>query len=447
MDQILCGNSPLGKRIEHRQPMSTEAIQYQAMGQVPILVTDDHKTIRERAAKKIRLNLREAFGEGIEDHVLIQSEAHSLAPKELGAYEKGIFLVDIHLGKEHKKAGIQFIEDIRKTVPQALIIVLTGYPDRRKEAEEAGADFFFVKKYSEFEEIFHEISTHIAHFIDDLAIPRVAEHQTVATVLNFQAMPQGKVNDATQVYFARKVLKQDIQSDRTDWIEGFDDEEDLEVWFAGDADWELTLTEQRVPSPLTIEVHRHIWDGQWAGLIIQEGDGEALHLPLETPEKILAWQDISAPKWPSKWRILTEIAIAYSIWDWYREERFTLPVLKALLLPLSDLGKMEIPKLCAQDGENAGEEPDEILDRLESLKELVDWQVLDVMRGTVEQEETETEGVQVRLDSLIDKERRLDQFHQETLAENGVKYTDSQFLLTAIQIRSGTYTYHIEPID
>ena len=69
------------------------------------------------------------------------------------------------------------------------------------------------------------------------------------------------------------------------------------------------------------------------------------------------------------------------------------------------------------------------------------------MRGTVEQEETVTEGIQVRLDSWIDKEQRLDQFHQETLAENGVKYTDSQFLLTAIQIRSGTYTYHIEPID
>ncbi|MEO0584069.1 MAG: response regulator [Bacteroidota bacterium] len=427
--------------------MRKEAIQYQALGQVPILVTDDHKTIRERAAKKIRLNLREALGEEIDTHVLIQSEAQRLASEKLVDYEKGIFLVDIHLGKEHKKAGIQFIEDIRKTVPQALIIVLTGYPDRREEAEEAGADFFFVKKYSEFEEIFHEISTHIAHFIDDLAVPKVAEHQTVATVLNFQTMPQEEVNDATQVYFARKVLKQDIQAERTDWIEGFDEEEDLEVWFAGDVSWELTLAEQKAHVPLTIEVHRHIWDGKWAGLIIQEGDGDVLHLPLETPEKIQAWQDVSAPKWPTKWRILTEIAIAQSIWDWYREERFALPILKALLLPLSDLGKMEIPKLCAQYGKDAREAPDQILDRLESLKELVEWQVLDVMRGTVEQEETEAEGVQVRLDSLIDEERRLDQFHQETLAENGIKYADSRFLLTAIQIRSGTYTYHIEPMD
>ncbi|MEL6131828.1 MAG: hypothetical protein AAFR59_00540 [Bacteroidota bacterium] len=124
--------------------MRLQATNYQALGQIPILVTDDHKSIRERAAKKIRLNLREELGEGIDSHVHIQSEAQRLAPEKLANFEKGIFLVDIHLGKEHRRAGIGFIEDIRKTVPQALIIVFTGYPDRREEAEEAGADFFFI---------------------------------------------------------------------------------------------------------------------------------------------------------------------------------------------------------------------------------------------------------------------------------------------------------------
>lgn len=65
---------------------------------------------------------------------------------------KRFYLVDINLGRGKLEAGLEAIKIIRDSDPDALIIVYSGYPEKEHASLEAGADLFFGKDATRYED-------------------------------------------------------------------------------------------------------------------------------------------------------------------------------------------------------------------------------------------------------------------------------------------------------
>jgi ActR/RegA family two-component response regulator len=104
-----------------------------------LVIIEDEKEQAEKYYEHMKLNdisLEVLYADNFSQakEIILSCNAHTA------------FLVDINLGPNQEKAGIEIIRIIRNIHKYALIIVFTGFPSTMEDCKEAGASMFFIKK-------------------------------------------------------------------------------------------------------------------------------------------------------------------------------------------------------------------------------------------------------------------------------------------------------------
>lgn len=108
-----------------------------------VFLVDDSVIIRQRLKRML------ADAQGIK--VIGEAGDVQQALEAILRQKPDVVLLDIHL---HNGSGIYLLQNLKKTMPTLVVIILTNYPfpQYRQKCLQAGADFFFVKS-TQFDEI------------------------------------------------------------------------------------------------------------------------------------------------------------------------------------------------------------------------------------------------------------------------------------------------------
>lgn len=114
-----------------------------------IFIVEDDDLMAHQNSQNLKI-------QGEADPAIIIRNMDDFAQTVLDGQQFRIFLVDINLGIWRESEGLEIIKEVRKRFPDALIIALSAYEDRRKSSLTAGADYFFIK--GNYDERMKEIS-------------------------------------------------------------------------------------------------------------------------------------------------------------------------------------------------------------------------------------------------------------------------------------------------